>query len=281
MNQFIVKSNNTLYNYLKLNLPNKSKNNIKSLLANECILVNDEPITNFDYQLKTNDIVKIIKKISNINILYEDNNIIVVDKPYGLLTISDGKDNIHTLYHYVLEYLKAKKQKVFIIHRLDKDTSGIIIFAKNEKIKKIYQNNWNDLAIKRGYIAIVSGKCSQKKTLKSYLKENNNMMVYASSNGKLAITHYEKIKENNNYSMLQVYIDTGRKNQIRVSLKDDGNPIIGDKKYGSKVNPLKRLALHANILEIKDPITKKIYTFKSKYPKEFDKLFKEGDKNVF
>lgn len=281
MNHFIVKSNNTLYNYLKLNLPNKSKNNIKYLLANECVLVNDEPITNFDYQLKTNDIVKIIKKINNINILYEDNNIIVVDKPYGLLTISDGKDNIHTLYHYVLEYLKAKKQKVFIIHRLDKDTSGIIIFAKNERIKKIYQNNWNDLAIKRGYIAIVSGKCSQKKTLKSYLKENNNMMVYASSNGKLAITHYEKIKENNNYSMLQVYIDTGRKNQIRVSLKDDGNPIIGDKKYGSKVNPLKRLALHANILEIKDPITKKIYTFKSKYPKKFDKLFKEGDKNVF
>ena len=281
MNCFTVISSNTLFNYLKEILPKKSKNNIKSLLSNGCVLVNDKTIKNFDYQLKANDIVKIIKKINNINILYEDNNIIVVDKPYNLLTISDGKDNIHTLYHYVLEYLKAKKQKIFIIHRLDKDTSGIVMFAKNEKVKKLYQDAWNTLAIKRGYIAIVSGKCSSKKTLKSYLKENNNMMVYSSSNGKLAITHYEKIKECDNYSMLQVYIDTGRKNQIRVMLKEDGNPIIGDKKYGSKINPLKRLALHANILEIKDPITKKIYILKSIYSQEFDKLFKGCYKDAF
>ena len=261
MNCFTVISSDTLFNYLKEILPKKSKNNIKSLLSNGCVLVNDKTIKNFDYQLKANDIVKIIKKINNINILYEDNNIIVVDKPYNLLTISDGKDNIHTLYHYVLEYLKAKKQKIFIIHRLDKDTSGIVMFAKNEKVKKLYQDAWNTLAIKRGYIAIVSGKCSSKKTLKSYLKENNNMMVYSSSNGKLAITHYEKIKECDNYSMLQVYIDTGRKNQIRVQLAYNETPILGDIKYGK--SKYKRLCLHAYELIITNPLTNKQMIFKS------------------
>ena len=279
--EFIINKNEILYNYLKEVLQNLSKNNIKSLLTNGCVLVNDEIITTYNYQLKVNDVIKIIKKVNNIKIIYEDNNIIVMDKPYGLLTISDGKETVHTLYHYILKYLKTKKQKIFVIHRLDRDTSGIVMFAKNEKVKKLYQDNWNNLAIKRGYIAIVSGKCRQKKTLKSYLKENKNMMVYTSTNGSLAITHYEKIKENDYYSMLQVYIDTGKKNQIRVMLKKDGNPIIGDKKYGSKYNPLKRLALHANILKVKDPLTGKIYSFTSRYPKEFDKIFKEGDNNVF
>ena len=167
-----------------------------------------------------------------------------------------------------------KKQKVFIIHRLDKDTSGIVVFAKNEKIKKLYQDNWNDLVIKRGYIAVVCGKTKDKDTIKSYLKENSNMMVYSSYDGKLAITNYEKIKSNNKYTMLQIYIDTGRKNQIRVHMKENGTPIIGDKKYGNKNNSLKRLGLHANILIIRNPINNKILEFTSNYPYEFDKILR-------
>ena len=274
MNEYIIDKGIILFDYLKEILPNKSKNNIKSLLKNECIYINNKIITKYNYLLKENDILYIKYKTSNLDIIYEDNNIIVIDKPSALLTISNEKEKVKTLYHYVLEYLKKKKQKVFIIHRLDKDTSGIVMFAKNEKIKKLYQDNWNDLVIKRGYIAVVCGKTKDKDTIKSYLKENSNMMVYSSYDGKLAITNYEKIKSNNKYTMLQIYIDTGRKNQIRVHMKENGTPIIGDKKYGNKNNSLKRLGLHANILIIRNPINNKILEFSSNYPKEFDKLLR-------
>ena len=274
MNEYIINKEIILFDYLKEILPNKSKNNIKSLLKNECIYINNKIITKYNYLLKENDILYIKYKTNNLNILYEDNNIIVIDKPSGILTISNEKEKVKTLYHYVLEYLKMKKQKVFIIHRLDKDTSGIVMFAKNEKIKKIYQDNWNDLVIKRGYIAVVCGKTKDKDTIKSYLKENSNMMVYSSYDGKLAITNYEKIKSNNKYTMLQIYIDTGRKNQIRVHMKENGTPIIGDKKYGCKDNSLKRLGLHANILIIRNPINNKILEFTSNYPYEFDKILR-------
>lgn len=272
MNEYIIDKEILLFDYLKEILPNKSKNNIKSLLKNECIYINNKKVTKYNYLLKENDILYIKYKTSNLDIIYEDNNIIVIDKHSGLLTISNEKEKVKTLYHYVLEYLKKKKQKVFIIHRLDKDTSGIVIFAKNEKIKKLYQDNWNDLVIKRGYIAVVCGKTKDKYTIKSYLKENSNMIVYSSKDGKLAITHYQKLKSNNKYTMLQVYIDTGRKNQIRVHMKENGTPIIGDKKYGCKDNSLKRLGLHSNILIIKNPINNNILKFSSNYPKEFDKL---------
>lgn len=274
MNEYIIDKGIILFDYLKEILPNKSKNNIKSLLKNECIYINNKKVTKYNYLLKENDILYIKYKTSNLDIIYEDNNIIVIDKPSALLTISNEKEKVKTLYHYVLEYLKKKKQKVFIIHRLDKDTSGIVMFAKNEKIKKLYQDNWNDLVIKRGYIAVVCGKTKDKDTIKSYLKENSNMMVYSSYDGKLAITNYEKIKSNNKYTMLQIYIDTGRKNQIRVHMKENGTPIIGDKKYGCKDNSLKRLGLHSNILIIRNLINNKILEFSSNYPKEFDKLLR-------
>lgn len=274
MNEYIIDKEIILFDYLKEILPNKSKNNIKSLLKNECIYINNKIITKYNYLLKENDILYIKYKTSNLDIIYEDNNIIVIDKPSALLTISNEKEKVKTLYHYVLEYLKMKKQKVFIIHRLDKDTSGIVMFAKNEKIKKLYQDNWNDLVIKRGYIAVVCGKTKDKDTIKSYLKENSNMMVYSSYDGKLAITNYEKIKSNNKYTMLQIYIDTGRKNQIRVHMKENGTPIIGDKKYGCKDNSLKRLGLHSNILILKNPINNKILEFTSNYPYEFDKILR-------
>lgn len=274
MNEYIINKEIILFDYLKEILPNKSKNNIKSLLKNECIYINNKIITKYNYLLKENDILYIKYKTSNLDIIYEDNNIIVIDKPSGLLTISNEKEKVKTLYHYVLEYLKKKKQKVFIIHRLDKDTSGIVIFAKNKKIKKLYQDNWNDLVIKRGYIAVVYGKTKDNDTIKSYLKENSNMMVYSSKDGKLAITHYQKLKSNNKYTMLQVYIDTGRKNQIRVHMKENGTPIIGDKKYGCKDNSLKRLGLHSNILIVKNLINNNILKFSSSYPKEFDELLR-------
>ncbi len=218
--------------------------------------------------------------MKKLDIIYEDKGIIVVNKEHHLLTISNEKEKEHTLYHEVSDYLKKKnpKNKVFIIHRLDKDTSGVILFAKNQNIKRLYQDNWNNLVKKRGYIAIVEGVVKEKKgTIKSYLVENSTQLVYTTKDtklGKLAITNYEVIQNNKEYSLVNIEIITGRKNQIRVHMKEFGHPIIGDKKYDSRKNPIRRLGLHANILIIKNPITKKDMEFKAKIPKQFNSIFK-------
>ena len=210
-------------------------------------------------------------KKEKLEILYEDKYLIAVNKKAGLLTISTDKERENTLYHQVCVYLKSKNQKVFIVHRLDKDTSGIVLFAKSEKVKKILQENWKD--VKRGYIAKVCGNVkNQKGVIKSYLKESNSLLVYSTNDkklGKYAETHYEVIESNKDYSLLYIDIKTGRKNQIRVHLNDIGHPIVGDKKYGDKHQKEKRLYLHATYLEFIHPITKEVIIIKSNYPKSF------------
>ncbi len=222
-------------------------------------------------------------KKKKLDIIYEDKNIIVVNKPSGLLTISTPKEKIRTLYHEVSDYLKKSnpKMKVFIVHRLDKDTSGIVLFAKNQNLKYMYQNNWDSLVLKRGYVAVVEGKLEKESgTIKSYLKETKTFMTYStndSKNGKLAITKYKVIKSKKKYSMLEVEIKTGRKNQIRVHMKDIKHPILGDSKYGNKKSILGRLGLHANLLVIKNPVTNKVMEFSCKIPKSFEELFGKED----
>lgn len=212
-----------------------------------------------------------------LNILYEDKFMIIVNKPHNLLTISTEKEKVRTLYNYVYEYLKQKNKnnKVFIVHRLDKDTSGIVVFAKDEKTKFFLQDNWSNF--KRGYVAVVFGKVKkQKGVLKSYLEETKTHLTYSVSdkNGKLAITEYEKVLENKNYTMLSLNLKTGRKNQIRVQLNDMGNPIVGDKKYGIKKDPIRRMALVANYLEIIHPKTKEKIAIDIDIPTSFLTLFK-------
>ncbi len=219
-------------------------------------------------------------KKKKLDIIYEDKNIIVVNKPAGLLTISTEKEKERTLYHEVSDYVKKSnpKAKVFIIHRLDKETSGIVVLAKNKNIKYIYQNNWDNLVVKRGYVAVVKGVLDKKEgIIKSYLKETKTLLVYSSSdkkNGKLAITNYTVIDENKNYSMLNINIKTGRKNQIRVHMKDINHPILGDMKYGK--DKASRLYLHANHLILINPKTKKEMEFISSVPKLFDNLFERN-----
>ena len=215
-------------------------------------------------------------KKEKLDIIYEDKFLIVVNKKSGLLTIANEKIRDNTLYHQVYTYLKQKNKnnKVFIVHRLDKDTSGLVLFAKNEKIKYELQENWNN-HVKRSYYAIVNGIVNKNKnTIKSYLKETSTLFVYSTndSKGKLAITEYELLNKNKNYSLLKINIKTGRKNQIRVHLNDINHSIVGDKKYGIKHNPLKRLCLHAYSIEFIHPITNELIKLESKYPKEFNKL---------
>lgn len=275
MINLVVNNTNELYTYLRNNL-NRSKNNIKSLLKNECIYVNDKIVTRYNYIVNKGDIITVCKSIKdnyfNLKIIYEDNNIIVIDKPTKILTISNDKEKEKTLYREVSNYLKKENNKVFVIHRLDYDTSGVIMFAKNQRVQKLYQDNWNDLAKKREYTAIVEGLTNSKGHIESYLKMSKTLQVYSSKkkDGLFAVTDYERIKYNDKYSLVKVLISTGRRNQIRCHMSDIGHPILGDNRYAKKKNdPLGRLALHANRLEIIDPISNKLMTFSSEIPKEF------------
>ena len=278
-----VKESTELMTFL-LNNTDYSKNKIKSLLKYQNILVNGKIVTKYNFMLSKNNTIEITNKrmpnIKNIEVLYEDDEFLVVNKKANLLTVSTDKEKNRTLFHQVYSYVKDlnKNNKVFIVHRLDKETSGIVLFAKNEKIKELLQEKWNDLVTLRQYQAIVSG-CPLKKEgeIKIYLTDNKENIVYKTNNrelGKLAITKYKTIKTNDNYSLLNIEILTGRKNKIRVSMLELDTPIVGDKKYKSKEDPCKRLMLHATKLEFIHPISKKKYKFESPVPKEFNQLMK-------
>lgn len=279
MEKYIVKENEILIEFLKKMFSNLSKNSVKSLLHNEKVFVNGNMTTKYNYELNIGDVVEIREKVAkNIDIIYEDKDIIVINKPSGLLTVATEKEKNKTAYHLVMEYLKKKNKnnRIFIIHRLDKDTSGIIMFAKNERAKHLYQDNWNDIVKKRCYYAVIDGKMENKEgTIKSYLKENGNMVYSVKDrSGKLAITEYKILKERKNISLLDINLKTGRKNQIRVHMKENKTPILGDLKYGEKSKLINRLALHAYKLELVNPVTKKLLTFEINMPNEFKMLFK-------
>ena len=211
--------------------------------------------------------------MKKLDIIYEDKNILVVNKPNKMLTISDNT-NALTLYEMARDYVKKKHKsnKIFIVHRLDKDTSGVILFAKTEEVKNKLQSNWNTIA-NRSYIAILEGNVKENKgVIKNYLLEDSTHKVYVSKNkkGEYAETHYEVINRTGKNTVVKVNIKTGKKNQIRVAFSNLGYPIIGDKKYGSKTNPIKRLGLHADKLKIK--LNDKEYEFIAKIPKDFVKF---------
>lgn len=210
------------------------------------------------------------------DILYEDKELLVINKPAGLLTIATEKEKIRTLYHEAREYVKKQnpKNKIFIVHRLDKDTSGVLVFAKNERLKKELQSSWNQIAFLREYLAVVEGKVTKKKgMLQFYLTEDKYQNVHSTSKekGELAITNYEVLSSTKAYSLLRVTIATGRKNQIRVGFSEIDHPIVGDKKYGAKKNPMGRMGLHASKLGI--VIKGKTYLWTAKVPKEFSMMF--------
>ena len=213
-----------------------------------------------------------------LEVIYEDLDILVVDKSAGLLTIGTDKDEVRTAYFILTDYVRkgcAKSRKqIFIVHRLDRDTSGLLVFAKTREAQISLQKNWENTEKK--YIAVVHGKLSQKEdTLTSYLAQNTAHMVYSTSDskvGKLAHTYYKVLKETLMFSLLEISLITGRKNQIRVHLADRGHPIVGDKKYGRKDKEYKRLALHARSISFKHPTSGEKIDFETKVPAYIKKL---------
>jgi len=218
-----------------------------------------------------------MKKNRKFNIIYEDKDIIVIDKPAGMLSVSTDRDSENTAFRMVNDYMRSKRGRVWIVHRLDRETSGVMLFAKSEKIKLLLQDNWEDMAIKRSYIAVVEGNVTvPERKITSWLKQTKTLRVYSSEkqgDGKHAITNYKVLKTSPDYSLLDISLETGRKNQIRVHMKDIGHPIAGDKKYGAETNPLGRIGLHASLLTLKHPITEEEMNFKAKTPKGFLKFF--------
>ena len=218
------------------------------------------------------------KVIDRIRIVFEDSSVIVVDKPVGVLTMATETEKSKTVYAALREYLNFKKPRetLFIVHRLDREASGLLVFAKTPESKERLQAQFKNHTAGRRYVAVVEGRVkSDEFTIRSYLAENAAHRVYSTPNkkiGKLAVTHVHVLKRNAKTTVLQVRLETGRKHQIRVHLAESGHVIIGDKNYGAGSNPIRRLALHGAHLDFKHPTTGKFMTFDTPYPKSFDTL---------
>lgn len=272
--------------FLLVKLPQKSRNNIKTLLRDGQVWVEGKVQSQYNLQLQAGQRVEIRREkterapaLSGLTILYEDAHLIVIDKPEGLLSISTGKSDEKTAYNLLSAYLKRQNpaHKIFIVHRLDRDTSGVMVFAKSEKVKERLQASWEPSTKERTYLAIAEGKVSEPQgTIISYLKESKAFVVYSTQDpkqGQKAVTHFEVIAQSQDFSLLKINLETGRKNQIRVHLQDFGHPIVGDKKYGASSNPIRRLGLHAWILGFVHPITNEKLRFETKVPSHFRGLF--------
>lgn len=288
--ELLVKAPNELMKFLIENFPSLSRNNIKTLLSKQQVSINGATITQFNHLLNTNDKVVInwsksrdavtIKGSKGVKIIFEDEYIIVVEKDAGLLSMATDKEREKTAYSILKEHVKQKDfmNKIFIVHRLDRETSGVMIFAKSEEIQQKLQANWYEIVTERKYLAVAEGVFEKKEgTIESYLKENNALVTFSSksdsSGGKLAITKYRVLKSTRTHSLVEVDIHTGRKNQIRVHLSSIGHPIVGDKKYGARgKNILSRLGLHASTIRFKHPITGEEMLFESPMPTVFRKI---------
>lgn len=213
-----------------------------------------------------------------LNIIFEDNDIIVVDKDPGMLSIATEKEKHNTAHFLLNEYVTKgnaySKRRVFIVHRLDRETSGILVFAKSERTKRFLQDNWKDF--RKKYVTVVHGKpTTNEGEITSYLYENSDFRVYSVENkekGKFSKTGYKVLKQSATHSLLEIYLFTGRKNQIRVHLSEQGYPIVGDKVYGKQEKGPQRLALHSYSLTITHPFSKKEMTFETPIPQYFKSL---------
>ena len=278
-----VKEENTLLPFLFETLKEQSRTAVKQLLGRGQILVNDAVTTQFDTALKPGDVVTISyvrRKVpfnnQLLNIVYEDDFLLVVNKREGLLSVSTTKVHERTAFHILSDYVKKNdpRSKIFVLHRLDRDTSGLMMFAKTRAVQEKMQSNWSEVITKRTYVAVVEGIPEKERDiLITNLKENAEARVYVvESGGKEAITRYEVLRSNGKYSLLELNLETGRKNQIRAQMEYIGHPIAGDSKYGAETNPAGRLMLHAQRLNFIHPETGEEMRFDTRIPDAFKSL---------
>ena len=283
---YIVSEATTLLPFLLVHIKGKSRNNVKSLLSRKLVTVDGRPTSQFDTPLAPGQVVTILSVPAPKSgalpfpLLYEDEHLIVVNKPAKLLSVATDKEKTRTAYHIVTDYVKSQHidNRIYVLHRLDRDTSGVLMFARDLETKELFQTKWNEIITRRGYRALVEGTPQpDRDTIRSYLVETRTHMIFSGAPGpgaKEAVTNYQVLKSGGGYSLLDISIDTGRKNQIRVHMKELGCPIAGDKQYGAHTNPIGRLCLHANELSFVHPATGLPITFTAKTPRDFNRVFR-------
>lgn len=283
--EFRVEEESTLLPFLLEHVKGKSRNTVKNLLSRRQVKVGGRVVTRFDAPLKPGQTVKVLPPREErppkppFEILHEDEDIIVIDKPAGLLTVATEREKVRTAYHILTDCVRERdpRNRIFVVHRLDRDTSGVLLFAKNEAMKRALQDEWDARVEKRVYLAVVEGRPPEKAgTCRSWLLETATHLVWSAgpeSGGKEAVSHYETVAETNGYTLLRVSLDTGRKNQIRVHMQDLGCPVAGDRQYGGTPAAMGRLGLHACELAFTDPRTEERTVFSAPMPREFRKLF--------
>lgn len=283
--EFLVTEPAELMEFLMQKMSGISRNKVKALLTNRVVLVNNTITTQYNFELKKGMKVQISRAKNNhefnnplLKLVYEDPYIIVVEKKEGVLSVSTEHVKERTAQHILSEYVKRSHRgnRIFVVHRLDRETSGLIMYAKDEKTQHTLRDNWQNIVTDRRYVAIVSGEMERDAgTMESWLTDQK---YYVSSSpvddgtGRYAVTHYKTIKRANGYSLVELDLETGRKNQIRVHMSELGHPVIGDERYGSKCNPLERLALHAFKLSFYHPVTGEHLQFETPYPSNFKSL---------
>ncbi|MDO4180561.1 MAG: RluA family pseudouridine synthase [Bacteroidales bacterium] len=274
-----------LMEFLMQKMAGISRNKVKALLTNRAVLVDNTITTQYNFPLKPGMKVQISRSKNNrefknpmLKLVYEDAYLIVVEKKEGLLSVSTDHQKERTAQHILNDYVKRshRNNRIFVVHRLDRETSGLMMYAKDEMTQHTLRDNWHDIVTDRRYVAIVSGDMERDfGTVESWLTDRK---LYVSSSpvddgqGKYSVTHYKTIKRANGYSLLELDLETGRKNQIRVHMSDLGHPVVGDERYGSDSNPLGRLALHAFKLCFHHPVTGELMEFETPYPATFKNL---------
>ena len=286
---YTVKEPMELMEFLASKMPDASRTKLKSLLSKRIVYVDKVITTQFNFPLQPGMKIEISKdkgqkEFSNrlLKIVYEDAYIIVVEKMEGLLSVNTERQKERTAYTILNEYVQrsGKHHRIYIVHRLDRDTSGLMMFAKDEKTQHTLREYWHDIVTDRRYVAVVAGEMEKDHgTVTSWLTDRT---LYVSSSkyddgGSKSVTHYHTIKRANGYSLMELDLETGRKNQIRVHMQDLGHPIIGDGRYGGEntPNPIGRLALHAFKLCFYHPVTRELMEFETPYPTAFKGLMQK------
>ena len=281
-----------LLEFLLERVRGKSRNAVKHLLSGRQVAVDGKVVTRFDWPLEPGEVVTLLprsreeKAAAPFPILYQDRDLIAIDKPAGLLTVGHEGERQRTAYRLLSDTLRdgSREKKLFVVHRLDRDTSGAVLFARNEAMKRSLQEDWDALVQERIYLAVTAGAPEREEgVVRSWLKETSTRVGYSAgpgSGGKEAVTRYRVLSRAGEYALVRVALDTGRKNQIRVHMADLGCPVAGDRKYGDGGGPMDRLALHAARLTLTDPRTGAPLTVAAPVPRSFLRLFPGAGKWV-
>ena len=270
--------------FLMKKMDGVSRTRVKALLSNRVVLVDNVIVTQFNHPLKPGMKVQISREKNMhefrhpmLKIVYEDAYLIVVEKKEGLLSVATDHQKERTAQHILSEYVKRthRNNRVFVVHRLDRETSGLMMYAKDEKTQHTLRDNWHDIVVDRRYVSIVMGDMERDQGQNRTWLTDRKLYVSSSNyddGGKLSITHYKTIKRANGFSMMELDLETGRKNQIRVHMSELGHPVVGDQRYGCEIDPLGRLALHAFKLCFYHPVTGELMEFETPYPTSFRNL---------